>query len=136
MHHFYLSQKCLIRYLVKYGIASIAILVALNQLRLRRDGLSSWKGGGFGMYAEMHPVYNKVFIKSKSNQRAQRKFEPSRESVLLMQKIRHFSHQDYQEDLKNEYATLTGINDLVIEVWIPEYNAERGSFKMILYHEY
>ena len=94
MHHFYLSQKRLIRYLVKYGIASIAILVALNQLRLRRDGLSSWKGGGFGMYAEMHPVYNKVFIKSKSNQRAQRKFEPSRESVLLMQKIRH--HEVYK----------------------------------------
>ncbi len=30
------------------------------------DGLSSWRGGGFGMYASFHPVQNRAWIHSEN----------------------------------------------------------------------
>jgi hypothetical protein len=100
--------------------------------------MSSWKGGGFGMYADMHPVYNKVFVKSKANQ------APKDSPVLtiatneLMDKVKIYPHEKYLEELKSEYSKISGIEneDLAVQIWRPVFDPDSLIYKLQLEIQY
>ena len=110
----------------------LAALVAGYQLYLRQQGINSWKGGGFGMYADYHPVYTKLLIRSKSGKQPAGPFELSDLAVDLMAKVQIYPHDDYLEALKAEYGRISGIDDLSIQVWGPVYNPDLGTYHMKL----
>lgn len=45
-----------------YGVPLLLVVVASHQFyRVHADGLSSWRGGGFGMYGGYHPTQNDLW---------------------------------------------------------------------------
>ncbi len=122
--------------LSKYGVFILALAVSLNHLRLRHEGISSWKGGGFGMYAGMHPIYTKVFIKSRSGKAPNRQIQPSEKAIKLMAKARIYPTNSTLEQLKQEYRRLSGQQDLLVQIWVPVFNPDTGEFKMIMKKQY
>jgi len=52
----------------RYLIPIVLILVTLHQMvRVHPEGLSSWRGGGFGAYGGFHPRHNEAWILRKDN---------------------------------------------------------------------
>ena len=46
-----------------HAIPCLLVLVAMHQFyRVQAEGLSSWRGGGFGMYAGFHPRHNEIWL--------------------------------------------------------------------------
>ena len=51
--------------ILKYAVPILAVLIVLIQLVIVNiTHLTKWKGGGFGMYTEVHCYYNEVHIKN------------------------------------------------------------------------
>ncbi|WP_400080741.1 hypothetical protein [Winogradskyella sp. R77965] len=53
--------------ILKYGIPILAIVVIIIHLFfVNIHNLNKWKGGGYGMYSEMHYYYNQIYIPDMS----------------------------------------------------------------------
>lgn len=49
--------------LLKFGIPGLAVIsIAIQFYTAHTQNLSKWKGGGNGMYTELHYIYNQVHI--------------------------------------------------------------------------
>ncbi len=54
-------------FVLKYGIPSLAVVIILIQLFfVNTQRLNKWKGGGYGMYTEIHYYYNQIHIPGMS----------------------------------------------------------------------
>ena len=114
----------------------VVLVVALNQMRLRSDGLSSWKGGGFGMYAEMHPVYTKLFVKARSDQPEPARTFPTPEAIEAMETAQLYRSDQNLEKLREEYRLMTGIPELAVQVWLPVFNLDSCTFELQMERQY
>ena len=98
----------------------------------RSQGLNSWKGGGFGMYADYHPVHGKLFVKARDPLQ----FPEGRASDLhakdLMYKAKVYNAPYYVDQLKLEYLLLYGDNAYQVQLWRPVFNPDSCTFKMEL----
>lgn len=56
----------LVRYFLQYlFIPSLLVVVACYQISQLKNGLSTWKGGGFGMYADYYPLQFDLHLNQK-----------------------------------------------------------------------
>lgn len=115
-----------------YGTAALALMVAMGQLYMRQKGLSSWKGGGFGMYAELHPVYTKLFIRTEGEQQRSGRADLTSEAYMLMEKAMIFPSNGMLEQLTEEVEQQTGVDELVVEVWEPVFDVETRTLELQL----
>ena len=120
------------KFLSRYGVLAVVLLVAGVQLYYRTQGLNSWKGGGFGMYADYHPVHGKLFVKARDPL----KYPEGRDSDLLakdlMFKAKVYNAPYYVEQLKLEYLLLYGENAYQVQIWRPVFDPDACTFKMEL----
>lgn len=128
-----LKQKN-ISFFSRYSIFILALLISLNQLRLRKEGLNSWKGGGFGMYAEIHPIFRKVFIKANnsSEQIDQKKVLSNKSKDIMHDKILIYPKDDYLQKIKSDYIENTKLNHVQVEVWVPVFDPNELTFELKL----
>ena len=126
------KQSGWFRFVSRYGVLLLMVLVALNHFRLRADGISSWKGGGFGMYAEMHPVYNKLFVKSRLPLEEARPKGSTDRASKIMSKAQMYPGNHFLQQLKDEYWQLYGENDYRVQVWMPVFQADSCLFHLEL----
>ena len=48
---------------LKYGIPGLAVIIIVIQLFfVNTKKLNKWKGGGYGMYTEIHYYYNQIYV--------------------------------------------------------------------------
>lgn len=72
-------------YIRNYGVAAVMVVVAMHQMfRVQTQDLSSWRGGGFGMYASFHPRHHDAWVTHRD----------TGESVRY-QKYDDFTHSEY-----------------------------------------
>lgn len=123
-----------VRFFSRYAVVMLAVMVALYQLSLRNEGLSSWKGGGFGMYAEIHPIFNKVFIKSSQVDEPidQQKVLSDESKDLMHDKILIFPKAAYLSKIKTDYLLNTSLKKVRVEVWGPVFDADSLTLEMQL----
>lgn len=130
-----IKSKLVERFAKNYGIPLLAVLVALHQLTHRSWGLTSWKGGGFGMYAEFHPVYNKLLIFSDlpiTNSPSQTML-PLNE---LLSEARLYPNKRIADRIKAECKNLYGENTYRLEVWKPVFEPDSCRFWLTKVKEY
>ena len=94
--------------LSRYGVSILAVVIATNQWLLRQDGLSSWKGGGMGMYADFHPVYTKLLLKSKSTGSKQNASQPDQTTIKLLSQSQFYPKDEYLRSLQLRFKYLHG----------------------------
>lgn len=68
------------KFLRSYGVALLMVVVACHQfVRVQTQSLSSWRGGGFGMYASFHPRHHDVWVERSDTgeKRRYQKYDPA-----------------------------------------------------------
>lgn len=113
------------KYFIQYLLIPLLILlVAGFQICQKRKGLSSWKGGGFGMYADYYPltfeirVNNEVIILDKYE---------NYEQYALGRKIMFYPKECDVEDF---ISTLKIQKDTIkLEIWQPCLESKTLKFK-------
>ena len=87
------------------------------------------------MYAEFHPVYNKLLIFSEEPIG-----KPNTQSMLhlntLLSAARLYPNRTNAELIKNECRKIYGENDYRIEVWKPRFDVDSCRFWLVKENEY
>ena len=108
------------KYLIYYSVPILMVVIALFQIIQIPKGLTRWKGGGFGMYSEMHPNYRKVVINDSLYEKDTLKINSKKH--VAIKKYAFFPKEKY---LKNLSQTLDLKSDtLIIEVWQLDFDAK------------
>lgn len=118
---------------LKYGIPGLAILVIVVQLSfVYTKKLNRWKGGGYGMYSEIHYRSNQIYIPGMSLDsllKDHREMKRTLGYLMLMP----------NKDNLNKAATLiletTQRDSIHLQIWKPTVNSENGSFTRVLIDE-
>ncbi|EPR73723.1 hypothetical protein ADIWIN_1360 [Winogradskyella psychrotolerans RS-3] len=120
-------------FILKYGVPSLAVIIVAIQLCLVHfQDLSRWKGGGFGMYTEIHYFYNQIHVSGMSVD-SLIKDDPSMRSTLgyLM-----LMPNDKNIKKAAELVLKTTHKDSVyLQIWKPIVNSENGLYKKVLANE-
>ena len=120
-------------FLLKYGIPSLALIVVVIQLFLvNTKNLSRWKGGGYGMYTEIHYFYNQIYIPGMSVDSL------VKDNLEMKSTLGHLMVMPNEINLKKaaELVLRTSKQDSVdVQIWKPIVNSENGMFTRVLVGE-
>lgn len=99
-------------------VPALMVIVALIQSAyVHKQGLTRWKGGGFGMYSEFH--HNKKLVIFRSNVGRLVPIEP--ELQKFARKARIMCAQRSLQAISSDIYTTTN-RCLGIEVWMPMFD--------------
>jgi hypothetical protein len=124
-------------FVVKYALPLLMLLVALHQFfMVYRHHLSRWKGGGFGMYSEIHPMEREVWIGRKDSMwLATDPRITTREVANKANRIRYMPNEKKLLQFAGFAAKYYGLDSLRVELWQPALNPANHSLKRILIRE-
>ncbi|MCU0389014.1 MAG: hypothetical protein MUE71_10445 [Chitinophagaceae bacterium] len=118
--------------IVKYGLPGCIVLVFAAQFyQVHYHRLSRWKGGGFGMYSEVHPKHRQVWLDidgKKTNI-----LMDSATPKVLQQKAFYLPIQPSPEKLK-AFASLAAeeykADTVSVQIWQPRLNTANNHLTM------
>lgn len=123
MQSYFLMNKNLLY----YSIPILMIVIAIFQLFQVPNGLTRWKGGGFGMYSEMHPDYRKVVINDSLIT-----FDTLKNNRIKRIAIKKYAFYPNEKYLKNMIEVIDFNSDtLKVEVWQLDFNSKTRQLKNI-----
>ena len=134
-----MNVKKNLKYLWKYSVVFLLIIVALNQMRLVMGGLSRWRGGGFGMYSETHWLKTQIWIVDE-NQEVLNLLDslysdiPNRTEILL--RIKEFPNQKNVDRLAKSLYRKKGLSSFTIQVWQPYLDERTLEYRRQLLKNY
>jgi hypothetical protein len=109
------------KYLIYYSVPILMVAIALFQIIQIPKGLTRWKGGGFGMYSEMHPNYRNVVINDSLYKIDSLKINSKKH--VAVKKYAFFPKEKYLQSLAQ---TLDLKSDTIrIEVWQLDFDAKK-----------
>ncbi len=126
--------------IVKYFVPILMFLVAAFQLfQVNNDGLTRWKGGGYGMYSEIHYSYYEVWITYQGEIKEIKHDEKiegisSRRSRRLILKVKSFPNNRNLRALAKILKKDEGY-PITIQVWKPKINIDNLSYSRVLLKE-
>jgi len=83
-----------------YAIPVFMFGIAIHQLLQIQKGLTRWKGGGYGMYSEIHPYYRQVVI-NDSLIKIDTDPDNKRKNVAV-RKFAYFPKEKYKQNMIKE----------------------------------
>ena len=120
---------------INFTVAFLALSVVLFQLiRVYTEGLSRWKGGGFGMYTEVHYKQHEIWVNhanfsldslAKNNSKV-------RESIVKLKRTPSDKNLHQTAQLIQKFAQ---IDTLTIQVWKPKIAIENAEYTRELINE-
>ncbi|WP_026976722.1 hypothetical protein [Flavobacterium tegetincola] len=118
--------------IIKYGTTPIlALVIVASHFYFFNQGLSSWKGGGFGMYTTYNPSQAQVYINGVEYKE---KPEHIKEGNYVLNNFLFFPNQDNLLTLVQNCENPT--DSLTIQIWYPHVNAKNSTFSRQLVHEF
>jgi hypothetical protein len=113
---------------VKYALPLLIIIVAIYQFYMvYRHNLTRWKGGGFGMYSEMHPLTREVWIGNKDS--IWRATNPKITPKEVPKKANWLRYAPNQKNILT-FAALAAekykLDSLVVQVWEPYLDPDKN----------
>lgn len=118
--------------LLKYGIPSLAVVIIVIQLLfVNIHNLNRWKGGGYGMYSEIHYYYNQIYIPdiSVDSLVTDDDLKDSLGFLMLMPN---------EDNLKNSAELVlkyTKKDSIHMQIWKPIVNSKNGVYSRELVNE-
>ncbi|HTN45071.1 MAG TPA: hypothetical protein VL098_01900 [Flavipsychrobacter sp.] len=115
-----------------YAIPLIALIIASWQVSHIQYGLSRWKGGGFGMYTEVHADSRQLVVNDSlivyDSLRDNKKIRLIFKNYLFYPRKKYCSSLMEQLKIEDDTAKL--------EIWLPEYDAKMNLLTRKKIHEY
>lgn len=120
-------------------IPTLMLLVSFHQLFMVNKNLSRWKGGGFGMYSEIHFNENQIWIIDKG--RGQEKigvdnFQLSPRAEAIRKDVIKFPTKRMLKKLYQEIALEGSATNFSIQVWRPRYHLSKSELNRELLIQY
>ena len=133
----------------RYAAPTILLIVAIHQLTLvHTTQLSRWRGGGFGMYSEIHPKYRRIW--AQTGQQSETRQEPSKSEsltgstnvpptlrLLALDATRLPSRRNLEkvQNALSSVRRIDGTTETVIQVWGLSFNIAKGTIQYVLLAE-
>jgi len=122
--------------ILKYWVPMIALLIiSIHFILVKTSHLNKWKGGGFGMYSEVHYHFNDLVIDNLN--------KPLDSLIIEDKNIAHFvinvKRHPNAGNLKKmaEFASKYVSSDTVtIQVWKPVIEAKNSTYSRELINQY
>lgn len=111
-----------------YWVPALALLVVAIQLVLCNTwNLTKWKGGGFGMYSEVHYYYHDVFISplTVSLDTLQKKDANISDAIKQAKRMPFDANLKRMGELVSKYAPGDSIS---IQIWKPRIDAKNALY--------
>ncbi len=119
-------------FLLKYGISSfMLVVIAIQFYSVKTKNLNKWKGGGFGMYSEIHYYYNQIYIPDMSVD-SLIKDDSMKESLGFLMLMPNDINLKKSAELILKTTKRDSIN---IQIWRPLMNSESGVYTRVLENE-
>lgn len=122
---------------VKYALPLLIITVAIHQFYMvYLHQLSRWKGGGFGMYSEMHPTDREVWIGKRDSMWCATNIKITPRAVAnKANTLRFVPNQQNIEKFATFAAKQYKLDSLLVQVWEPVLNTENNLLSTKLIRE-
>lgn len=109
-----------------YIIVGIVFFTALIQFISSTRGLTRWKGGGYGMYSELHyPIREIWLLKRDTNINLSKLYLTKKEKRLVVN-VQRFPNTKTIQELTHHFKSKYK-DTFEIEVWTPNINIAEGS---------
>ena len=119
--------------LLKYGIPSLAVIVIFIQLVfVNTQKLNKWKGGGYGMYTEIHFYYHQIYIPGMSVDSLVTTDTELKKSFSYLMLMPNRKNLKKAGELVLEKTQKDSIQ---IQVWKPTVSSETGRYSRVLIDE-
>lgn len=110
------------------------IVITFQVVMVKTNQLSRWKGGGFGMYSEIHHGHNEIWLKHKTisiDSLAQK-------NKRLNASIKRLKAHQTKNNLKTTaklIQKLTQYDTIVLQVWKPKIDVNKATYYRTLASE-
>ena len=119
--------------ILKFGIPSLAIIVITVHFGFASNkNLSKWKGGGYGMYTDIHYYYNKIHISGMSVDSLVKDNDEMKETLGTLMLMPNKSNLKKSGEL---ILSTTQKDSIHIQIWKPVINSKQGIYSRELIDE-
>lgn len=119
--------------LLNYGIPSLALVVVLIQLFfVNTQSLNKWKGGGYGMYTEIHYYYNQIYIPGMM---VDSMIEDDDDMKTTLGRVKLMPNHDNLKKAAALVLETTQKDSIHIQIWKPTVNSTNGVYSRVLVNE-
>ncbi|MEZ4803654.1 MAG: hypothetical protein R2797_12855 [Gelidibacter sp.] len=122
--------------ILKYAVPIVALMIiGVHFILVRTSNLNKWKGGGFGMYSEVHYYFNEVYINNLTEPLDSLIADDKNIGNLMMDVKRMPNKMNLKKmaTVMSNYVT----NDTVtIEVWKPLIDSKNSKYSRELINKY
>ncbi|MCK7588969.1 hypothetical protein M0G43_00125 [Subsaxibacter sp. CAU 1640] len=114
---------------------SALLVIGIQFLLIKHYKLNPWKGGGFGMYSQIHYYYNDLIINDlkKPFDSIIKQDRQVASFVMDVKRTPNKNNLKHMAELVSQYAKRDSIT---IQIWKPSVNAETSSYTRELLIEY
>jgi len=119
--------------LLKFGIPGLAVIsIAIQFYTAHTQNLSKWKGGGYGMYTELHYLYNQVHITQLSVD-SLKKNHPSIQKAINTVKL--MPNRANLQKAGEHILKITKKDSIHIQLWKPQVRYKQQKYTRVLVDE-
>jgi hypothetical protein len=125
-----------IKNILKYPVPIIAVLVIIVHFVLvKSSNLNKWKGGGFGMYSEVHYYFNDLVIDDLNKPLDSLIIEDRNIASFIMDVKRMPNNGNLHKmaELASKYVSSDTIK---VQVWKPVIDAKNSTYSRELINRY
>lgn len=118
---------------LKYGIPTLAVIViAVHLFLVNTKNLSKWKGGGYGMYTEIHYFSNQIHIPGMSLDSL---LKDNREMKKTLGYLMLMPNTDNLNKAGQLILKTTQKDSIHVQIWKPIINSKNGRYSRVLIDE-
>ncbi len=119
------------------AVPALVFVVAAIQYYNVQQGLTRWKGGGFGMYSEISFQKNEIWVSTQDSFLLVEDLLPNWQHYSkTIGDVKRFPTQETLEKLYRVIWKLDPEQTYVIEVWRPKMNMKNLNYEKSLIYEY
>lgn len=121
------------RQLLNYTIPAFMVIVIIVQLFLvYTKQLSRWKGGGYGMYTEIHYSHNQIYIQGGISVDSLEKDMDIKEAFKF---LRLMPNKNHLEKVAKLVLKKTQRDSIHMQIWKPKIDLRSGLYTRVLIDE-
>lgn len=120
-------------FVLKYAIPCLALIViAVQVFFVNTRNLSKWKGGGYGMYTEIHYLGNQIYVPGMSLDSL---LKDNREMKKTLSYLMLMPNKDNLNTAGKLILKTIQKDSVHIQIWKPSVNSENGVYTRALIDE-
>ncbi len=120
-------------FVLKYGIPTLAVIViAVHLFLVNTKNLSKWKGGGYGMYTELHYFGNQIYIPGMSLDSLLKDNQEMKKTLSYLMVMPNIDNLNKAGQL---ILKTTQKDSIHVQIWKPIVNSKNGHYSRVLIDE-